>query len=153
MVNGVSRVSTANGHPPSFLQHNDIQCRNVVKDTLAPELMTLFELQKFSNRLHTAMTAQILSNNAVPETVVKTWEDEFEVLRPLVTHVETGKTKDLAISNPRMTDKLSELRLFSFHNPHCPAGSPGLLLRLTSRSTPELHPQRPPCIQHISEPH
>ncbi|KAH7182795.1 uncharacterized protein B0J16DRAFT_356625 [Fusarium flagelliforme] len=83
------RVSTANGHPPSFLQHNDIQCRNVVKDTLAPELMTLFELQKFSNRLHTAMSAQILSNNAVPETVVKTWEDEFEVLRPLVTHVET----------------------------------------------------------------
>ncbi|CAG7563017.1 unnamed protein product [Fusarium equiseti] len=89
VVNGVSRVSTANGHPPSFLQHNDIQCRNVVKDTLAPELMTLFELQKFSNRLHTAMTAQILSNNAVPETVVKTWEDEFEILRPLVTHVET----------------------------------------------------------------
>jgi transcriptional regulatory protein LEU3 len=51
--------------------------------------MTLFELQRFSNRLHTAMTAQILSNDGVPETVVKTWEDEFELLRPLVTHVDT----------------------------------------------------------------
>src|SRR6478735_10171997 len=102
VANSVSRVSTANGHPPSFLQHNDIQCRNVVKDTLAPELMTLFELQKFSNRLHTAMSAQILSNNAVPETAVKKWEDEFEVLRLLVTHVETGKIKGLTSSNPRM---------------------------------------------------
>ncbi|EKJ76271.1 hypothetical protein FPSE_03526 [Fusarium pseudograminearum CS3096] len=83
------RTAVGNGHPPPFLQHNDTRCRNTVKDTLAPELMTLFELQKFSNRLHTAMTAQILSNDGVPETVVKTWEDEFELLRPLVTHVDT----------------------------------------------------------------
>ncbi|XEV05506.1 hypothetical protein FSHL1_010793 [Fusarium sambucinum] len=83
------RASVGNGHPPPFLQHNDTRCKDIVKDTLAPELMTLFELQKFSNRLHTAMTAQILSNDGVPETVVKTWEDEFELLRPLVTHVDT----------------------------------------------------------------
>jgi transcriptional regulatory protein LEU3 len=83
------RASVGNGHPPPYLQHNDSRCKNIVKDTLAPELMTLFELQRFSNRLHTAMTAQILSNDGVPETVVKTWEDEFELLRPLVTHVDT----------------------------------------------------------------
>ncbi|ESU11445.1 hypothetical protein FGSG_05479 [Fusarium graminearum PH-1] len=89
LAQSVDRTAVGNGHPPPFLQHNDTGCRNIVKDTLAPELMTLFELQKFSNRLHTAMTAQILSNDGVPETVVKTWEDEFELLRPLVTHVDT----------------------------------------------------------------
>ncbi|RGP69936.1 pbn1 [Fusarium longipes] len=88
-INSANRASTANGHPPPFLQHNDTRCKDTVKDTLAPELMTLFELQKFSNRLHTAMAAQILSNDGVPETVVKTWEDEFELIRPLVTHIDT----------------------------------------------------------------
>ncbi|RGP70739.1 hypothetical protein FSPOR_3758 [Fusarium sporotrichioides] len=100
----MDRASVCNGHPPPFLQHNDTRCRNTVKDTLAPELMTLFELQKFSNRLHTAMTAQISSNNGVPETVVKTWEDEFELLRPLVTHVDTGAHKCTMDDKLKMTD-------------------------------------------------
>lgn len=85
------RVSTGNGHPPPFLQHNDTKCKDTIKDTLAPELLTFFELQKFSNRLHTAMSAQISANNGVPETIVKMWEAEFELLRPLVTRVETGR--------------------------------------------------------------
>jgi transcriptional regulatory protein LEU3 len=55
--------------------------------------MTLFELQKFSNRLHTAMAAQISSNNGVSDSVVRTWEDELELLKPIVTHVDTGKNK------------------------------------------------------------
>ncbi|SCN93811.1 related to transcription factor [Fusarium fujikuroi] len=83
------RVSTGNGHPPPFLQHNDTKCKDAIKDSLAPELFTFFELQKFSNRLHTAMYAQISASNGVPETIVKMWEDEFELLRPLVTRVET----------------------------------------------------------------
>lgn len=83
------RVSTGNGHPPPFLQHNDTKCKDTIKDSLAPELLTFFELQKFSNKLHTAMSAQISANNGVPETIVKMWEDEFELLRPLVTRVET----------------------------------------------------------------
>ncbi|KAF5970965.1 PBN1-like protein [Fusarium coicis] len=83
------RVSTGNGHPPPFLQHNDTKCKDTIKDSLAPELLTFFELQKFSNRLHTAMSAQISANNGVPETIVKMWEDEFELLRPLVSPVET----------------------------------------------------------------
>lgn len=85
------RVSTGNGHPPPFLQHNDTKCKDAIKDSLAPELLTFFELQKFSNRLHTAMYAQISASNGVPETIVKMWEDEFELLRPLVTRVETGR--------------------------------------------------------------
>ncbi|KAF4951813.1 hypothetical protein FGADI_7183 [Fusarium gaditjirri] len=35
------------------------------------------------------MSAQISANNGVPETIVKMWEDDFELLRPLVTRVET----------------------------------------------------------------
>ncbi|VZH96890.1 unnamed protein product [Fusarium fujikuroi] len=36
-----------------------------------------------------SMYAQISASNGVPETIVKMWEDEFELLRPLVTRVET----------------------------------------------------------------
>ncbi|KAF4435157.1 hypothetical protein F53441_13579 [Fusarium austroafricanum] len=85
----MDRISTGNGHPPPFLQYNDTKCKDVIKDTLVPELLTFIELQKFSNRLHTAMAAHISSNNGVSEAVVRTWEDEFELLRPLVTRVET----------------------------------------------------------------
>ncbi|KAH6984971.1 hypothetical protein BKA56DRAFT_582033 [Ilyonectria sp. MPI-CAGE-AT-0026] len=83
------RISTISGCPPQFLQHNDAQCKKVVGDTLAPELMALFDLQKFINRLHMAMAAQVASYGGVTEGTVKTWEDDFEALRPLVTNVDT----------------------------------------------------------------
>ncbi|KAH7144011.1 putative C6 transcription factor [Dactylonectria macrodidyma] len=83
------RISTNGGCPPPFLQHNDAQCKKVVKDTLAPELMALFDFQKFLNRLHMAMAAQIAAHGGVTEGTVKTWEDDFEALTPFVTSVDT----------------------------------------------------------------
>lgn len=89
-VDSGPRISTISGCPPQFLQHNDAQCKKVVGDTLAPELMALFDLQKFINRLHMAMAAEVASYGGVTEGTVKTWEDDFEALRPLVTKVDTG---------------------------------------------------------------
>ncbi|KAF7551019.1 hypothetical protein G7046_g7833 [Stylonectria norvegica] len=84
------RIATYSGIPPPFLLHNDAQCKKVVEDTLSSELMTLFELEKFSNRLHIAMAGQIAAHDGVFESTVCSWEDEFEVLKPLVTRVDTG---------------------------------------------------------------
>ncbi|KAM5358712.1 hypothetical protein ACJZ2D_015055 [Fusarium nematophilum] len=94
----VQKISTGSGTPPPFLQHDDAQCKRVVKDTLAPELLTLFELQKFTNRLHTAMAAQISAHNGVSEMTVKTWEDDFELLKPLITRVETDCSRFMILS-------------------------------------------------------
>lgn len=61
--------------------------------------MTLFELQKFGNRLHTAMAGQIAAHGGVFESVVKSWEDEFETYRPFVTRVDTGTQLHLIPNN------------------------------------------------------
>ncbi|KAI8660591.1 Zn(2)-C6 fungal-type domain-containing protein [Fusarium keratoplasticum] len=92
------KIATGSGTPPPFIQHDDTQCKNIVKDTLAPELLTLFELQKFSNRLHTAMAAQICAHNGVSEAVVRNWEDEFELFKPIVTRVETDCSRFMILS-------------------------------------------------------
>ena len=39
------------------------------------------------------MAAQICAHNGVSEAVVRNWEDEFELVKPIVTRVETGKTQ------------------------------------------------------------
>ncbi|KAM0436126.1 hypothetical protein ACHAPT_003018 [Fusarium lateritium] len=92
------RIATGSGTPPPFLQHDDSQCKDIVKDTLAPELLSLFELQKFTNRLHTAMAAQISAHNGVSEAVVKNWENEFELVKPIVTRVETDCSRFMILS-------------------------------------------------------
>ncbi|CAM1502900.1 Fc.00g076760.m01.CDS01 [Cosmosporella sp. VM-42] len=83
------RIATYSGVPSPFLQHNDLQCKKVVEDTMSSELMTLFELQKFTNKMHSAMAGQIATHGGVFESTVRSWEDEFEILRPLVTRVDT----------------------------------------------------------------
>ncbi|KAF4977224.1 hypothetical protein FZEAL_6221, partial [Fusarium zealandicum] len=92
------KIATGCGTPPPFLQHDDSYCKNMVKDILAPELLSLFELQRFTNRLHTAMFAQISATNGVSETVVKNWEDEFELLKPLISRVETDSSRFMFLS-------------------------------------------------------
>lgn len=39
------------------------------------------------------MAAQISAHNGVSEAVVRNWEDEFELIKPIVTRVDTGKTE------------------------------------------------------------
>lgn len=95
-----TRIATASGVVPPFLQYQDYDCKKTVQPVLAPELLTMFELQKFLNRLHTAMSAQVASHNGVSEAVVRSWEDEFELLKPLVTRVESGM--NTSFSQPRM---------------------------------------------------
>lgn len=52
--------------------------------------MTLYELQRFSNKLHTAMAGHIAAHDGVFESVVGSWEDEFEARKPYITRVDTG---------------------------------------------------------------
>lgn len=56
----------------------------------------LFELQKFSNKLHTAMAGQIAAHDGVFESMVKTWEDELETLKSFITRVDTGMNYPLS---------------------------------------------------------
>lgn len=84
------RIATYSGVTSPFLQHQDAHCKTIVEDTLSSELMTLFELQKFSNRLHSAMEGQVITHGGVFEATAQSWEDEFETIRPFVTRVDTG---------------------------------------------------------------
>lgn len=47
------------------------------------------------------MAAQICAHNGVSEAVVRNWEDEFELVKPIVTRVETGKTQAINSSDSK----------------------------------------------------
>ena len=118
------------------MQHNDAHCKQVVQDILSSELMTLFELQKFCNKLHTAMAGHIASHGGVFESVVRSWEDELETLKPLVTRVDTGKSY---ISRKNTTNLfLIHYRLLTLLHPGRPTRSAILLPRQPANLTPSL---------------
>lgn len=50
----------------------------------------MYEAQRFLNRFHAAMAAQIGVNGGVPDTIVAMWETEFESLKPLLVRYDTG---------------------------------------------------------------
>lgn len=86
-----TRISSGSGLPPPYLQHNDARCKSILEDRLSSELMTLFDLQKFVNRLHTAMSGHAVAHGGVFESIVKEWEAEFDSLKPMVARVDTGQ--------------------------------------------------------------
>ncbi|KPM36245.1 hypothetical protein AK830_g10327 [Neonectria ditissima] len=92
------KASTSGGCPPPFLQHNDAQCKKVTEETLAPELMTLFDVQKFTNRLHLAMAAQVAAHGGVTEETVRIWEDDLEALKPLVSRADTDCSRFILLA-------------------------------------------------------
>ncbi|KAI5459951.1 hypothetical protein BGZ63DRAFT_389097 [Mariannaea sp. PMI_226] len=91
------RISACAGVPPMLLQHNDAQCKRVMENILAPELVLMFDLQKFSNRLHTAMAAQVADHGGVTESTTKIWEDEFELLRALSGRLDNDCSRFLLL--------------------------------------------------------
>lgn len=50
----------------------------------------MFDLQRYLNRLHTSMAAQITSGGYVDESIVSGWEAEFDTLKPLLSPRDTG---------------------------------------------------------------
>lgn len=92
------KTSTCAGLPPLLLQHNDAQCKKVMEEILAPEMIILFDLEKFSNRLHTAMAAQVADHGGVSEGVVKTWEDDFEILKALAGRIDSDCSRFILLA-------------------------------------------------------
>ncbi|KAK7414372.1 hypothetical protein QQX98_006737 [Neonectria punicea] len=92
------KTSTSGGCPPPFLQHNDAQCKKATEETLAPELMALFDIQKFTNRLHLAMAAQVAAHGGVTEEAVKIWEADLEALKPFVSRADTDCSRFILLS-------------------------------------------------------
>lgn len=74
------------GHPPPSIQLNDSHCKRALESPDWGDLITFFNVQKFCNRLHTYMNAQLSSEGNVPYAIVSNWEEELETLRPLLVH-------------------------------------------------------------------
>lgn len=89
----LNRTSASAGHPPPFIQLSDTRCKAALESTYWADLITTYELQRFLNRFHMAMHAQTSTVGSVPDSLVATWENEYEVLKPLLIRFDTGKIK------------------------------------------------------------
>jgi transcriptional regulatory protein LEU3 len=81
----------------------------------------MYDIQRFLNRLHTSMAAHIVGTDSVNESIVATWEDEFEMLRPLLHRPDLG------------TSTVPATPLLSFSRQTPPTPLPFLLSPETSR--------------------
>lgn len=53
-------------------------------------MLSIYDVQKFLNRFHTAMNVHISSNGSVPDMVVSSWEDDFDALKAHLVQHNTG---------------------------------------------------------------
>ncbi|KOS19616.1 Regulatory protein LEU3 [Escovopsis weberi] len=104
----VQRNSTIAGHPPPSFQFSDLRCIKTLEACYWADLLTLYDLQKFLNRFHTAMFAQIAASNSIPEGIIRMWELELEVLKPTIVRYDTE------ISRIRVLSSMLEVQLYHF---------------------------------------
>ena len=78
------------GIPPSSIQHSDAKIKTVLDSSAWAELIIAYDIQRFLNRLHTAMFTHITAHGGVHESEVAMWETEFESLKPLISKHESG---------------------------------------------------------------
>ncbi|KAL6824983.1 hypothetical protein V8C40DRAFT_245283 [Trichoderma camerunense] len=105
------RTSASAGHPPPFIQLSDTRCKAALESTYWADLITTYELQRFLNRFHMAMHAQTSTVGSVPDSLVATWENEYEVLKPLLIRFDTEISRILKFA------ALLEIQLFYFMSP------------------------------------
>lgn len=92
------RCAVGIGHPPpSAIQTNDVAVRKALSSSQT-DLLAMFDAQKYLNRMHTAMAAHIAAAGSVPESVVASWEDELEMLKPILAKHESDVTRIVALS-------------------------------------------------------
>lgn len=86
------RSASSIGHPPPSIQLSDAAPRRALSsDAGWADLLAMFDIQKYLNRMHTAMAAHISgSGGSVAEGIVTGWEDEFETLRPVLSRHDSG---------------------------------------------------------------
>ncbi|KAK7213629.1 hypothetical protein V2G26_020807 [Clonostachys chloroleuca] len=78
------RCASSMGLPPPSIQLNDGPARQALSSPQWSDVIAMFEIQKFLNRMHLSMAAYITSNGSVGESIVANWEDDFESLQALV---------------------------------------------------------------------
>ncbi|KAK4073465.1 uncharacterized protein Triagg1_5291 [Trichoderma aggressivum f. europaeum] len=105
------RTSACAGHPPPFIQHGDARCKAALESTYWADLLTTYELQRFLNRFHMSMHAQTSTEGSVPDSAVAAWENEYEVLKPLLIRFDTEISRILKLA------ALLEIQLFYFMSP------------------------------------
>ncbi|TQW03198.1 hypothetical protein V2A60_008965 [Cordyceps javanica] len=109
------KISTTSGHPPPSIQHDDTQCRASLDSPFWTDLIVMFDLYRFLNRFHTAMSVHASTHGQTPSSEVARWEQEFETLRPAIIQSNTALTYVLSLS------ALLEIQNFYFcANPEAP---------------------------------
>ncbi|KAJ4153351.1 hypothetical protein LMH87_009841 [Akanthomyces muscarius] len=109
------KISTTSGHPPPSIQHDDTQCRASLDSPFWADLISTFDLYRFLNRFHSAMSVHASIHGQAPSSEVARWEQEFETLKPAIIQSNTELTHVLSLS------ALLEIQTFYFSaNPEVP---------------------------------
>ncbi|KAM3431248.1 hypothetical protein MY4824_007255 [Beauveria thailandica] len=109
------KISTTSGHPPPSIQHDDTQCRASLDSPFWTDLISMFDLYRFLNRFHTAMSVHASSHGQASSSEVARWEQEFETLKPAIIQSNTDLSHVLSLS------ALLEIQTFYFSaNPEAP---------------------------------
>ncbi|KAJ3492495.1 hypothetical protein NLG97_g5352 [Lecanicillium saksenae] len=109
------KISTTSGHPPPSIQHDDTQCRASLESPFWTDLISMFDLYRFLNRFHTAMSVHASTQGQATSAEVARWEQEFETLKPAIIQSSTELTHVLSLT------ALLEIQTFYFSaNPEAP---------------------------------
>lgn len=94
------RSASSVGHPPPSIQQDDSAARRALTQhpTRWRDLLGMFDVQRFLNRMQTAMAAQVATAGGVAEGVVMAWEDEFEMVRPRLERHDSEITRFMMLS-------------------------------------------------------
>lgn len=52
----------------------------------------MYDLQKWLNKFHTAMAAELAAYDSISETTVSHWESEFEAVKRTIVPHESGES-------------------------------------------------------------
>ncbi|OAA58892.1 Zn(2)-C6 fungal-type DNA-binding domain protein [Cordyceps fumosorosea ARSEF 2679] len=109
------KISAMSGHPPPSIQHDDTQCRASLDSPFWADLLSMFDVYKFLNRFHAAMSVHASSHGHASSSEVARWEQEFEALKPAIIQSNSDLTHVLSLS------ALLEIQTFYFSaNPEAP---------------------------------
>ncbi|KAG9253905.1 putative C6 transcription factor [Emericellopsis atlantica] len=119
-----TRTAAALGHPPPTIQLNDGPAKRALAAPEWADLITMFDIQRYLNRLHLAMASHIASNGHVVESLVSGWEDEFETVKSQLVRHDTELTRFLLLAAHQ------EIQAYYFCSPPHDA-SPNLAMHTT----------------------
>lgn len=109
-----TKAATAAGIPPPSIQYDDQECKRSLKDPVWAELIAFYDLQKWLNRFHAAMAAQVASGQAITTSIVSFWESQFEAIKPSLVRIDTD-LMETAVLSARL-----EIKTYYLSNPPLP---------------------------------